>query len=129
MFSCVDAGGVSTTATVTVTLKETNDFPPQLFPLSGSVCRDASLTGSGLVVTAVDEDLPPHAAPFTFEILDNLSTNWTVIQVNGRERALGGGWSERRGLYMNIIVMNLLNSPILYFSFPLQALTPSFVPA
>lgn len=91
MFSCVDAGGVSTTATVTVTLKETNDFPPQLFPLSGSVCRDASLTGSGLVVTAVDEDLPPHAAPFTFEILDNLSTNWTVVQVNGKERAFGGG--------------------------------------
>lgn len=91
MFSCVDAGGLSTTATVTVTLKETNDFPPQLLPLSSSVCRDAGLTGSGLVVTAVDEDLPPHAAPFTFEMPDNLSTNWTVIQVNGKERAFGGG--------------------------------------
>ncbi|XP_026175776.1 cadherin-15 isoform X2 [Mastacembelus armatus] len=77
-----DAGGVSTTATVVITLKETNDFPPQLFPLSGYVCRDAARMSSGLVVTAVDEDLPPHAAPFIFAILDDLSTNWTVTQVN-----------------------------------------------
>lgn len=87
MLSYVDAGGMSTTATVTITLKETNDFPPQLFPLTGSVCRDASRTSTGLVVSALDEDLPPHAAPFTFEILDDLSVNWTVIQVNGTTRA------------------------------------------
>ncbi|KAG8001606.1 Cadherin-15 [Nibea albiflora] len=42
-----DADGVSTTATVIITLKETNDFPPQLFPLSGSVCRDTGRTSSG----------------------------------------------------------------------------------
>lgn len=90
MFSCLDAGGVSTTATVAITLKETNDFAPQLFPLSGSVCRDAGRMNSGLVVTAVDEDLPPHAAPFTFEMPDDLSINWTVIQVNSKERASGG---------------------------------------
>lgn len=66
-----------------ITLKETNDFPPRLVPLSGSVCRDASATGSGLVLTAVDEDLPPHAAPFHFEMPDNPPINWTVVQVNG----------------------------------------------
>lgn len=86
MFSCVDADGVSTTATVAITLKETNDFPPQLIPLSGTVCRDAGRRNSGLSVTAVDKDLPPHAAPFTFEMPDDLSINWTVIQVNGKER-------------------------------------------
>ncbi|KAM7406023.1 hypothetical protein PAMP_000429 [Pampus punctatissimus] len=74
-----DADGMSTTATVAITLTETNDFPPQLFPLSGSICRDAS---SGLVLTAVDEDLPPHAAPFIFKMPDDASINWTVIQVN-----------------------------------------------
>uniref|UniRef100_A0A8C2WCI4 Cadherin 15, type 1, M-cadherin (myotubule) n=1 Tax=Cyclopterus lumpus TaxID=8103 RepID=A0A8C2WCI4_CYCLU len=84
-----DAGGVSTTATVAITLKETNDFSPQLFPLSGTVCRGASRRASGLVVTAVDEDLPPHAAPFTFEIPGDLSINWTVNQVNSKERACG----------------------------------------
>lgn len=86
MFSCVDAGGVSTTATVTIILKETNDFPPQLFPLSGTICQDADPTGSGLVLTAVDEDLPPHAAPFTFDIPDDQLTNWTAVQVNGNDK-------------------------------------------
>lgn len=84
-FTPVDGGGVSTTATVVITLKETNDFAPQLFPLSGSVCRGAERTRSGLVVTAVDEDLPPHASPFHFEMSDYLSVNWTVVQVNGEE--------------------------------------------
>ncbi|XP_037102988.1 cadherin-15 [Syngnathus acus] len=77
-----DAGGVSTTASVAITLKETNDFPPTPFPLSGAVCRDAGRTASGLLLTAVDHDLPPHAAPFIFEMLDDVSINWTVIQVN-----------------------------------------------
>lgn len=77
---------MSTTATVAITLKETNDFSPQLFPLSGSVCRESSRMRSGLVLTAVDEDLPPHAAPFVFEILDDVSINWTVVQVNGKGR-------------------------------------------
>lgn len=87
---CVDAGGVSTTATVILTLKETNDFPPQLYPVSGSVCRDTGPQGSGLVVTAVDEDLPPQSSPFTFELPDDQFINWTVIQVNGKERPCGG---------------------------------------
>ncbi len=38
---------------------------------------------------AVDEDFPPHAAPFTFEMPDDLLVNWTVIRVNGKERASG----------------------------------------
>uniref|UniRef100_A0A8D3DKT7 Cadherin 15, type 1, M-cadherin (myotubule) n=1 Tax=Scophthalmus maximus TaxID=52904 RepID=A0A8D3DKT7_SCOMX len=83
-----DGGGVSTTATVVITLKETNDFAPQLFPLSGSVCRGAERTRSGLVVTAVDEDLPPHASPFHFEMSDYLSVNWTVVQVNDTHAVL-----------------------------------------
>lgn len=91
MFSCADAGGVSTTATVTIILKETNDFAPQLFPLSGTICQDADPTGSGLVLTAVDEDLAPHAAPFTFDIPDDQLTNWTVVQVNGKEKKSHGG--------------------------------------
>uniref|UniRef100_A0A8C2WF31 Cadherin 15, type 1, M-cadherin (myotubule) n=1 Tax=Cyclopterus lumpus TaxID=8103 RepID=A0A8C2WF31_CYCLU len=105
-----DAGGVSTTATVAITLKETNDFSPQLFPLSGTVCRGASRRASGLVVTAVDEDLPPHAAPFTFEIPGDLSINWTVNQVNSKERACGedGG----RGVCMSVLTSH--HSPSLF---------------
>lgn len=84
--SCPDAAGISTTATVLITLKETNDFPPQLLPVSGSVCRDSFSTGSGLVLTAVDQDLPPHAAPFRFEMPDHTLVNWTVVQVNGESK-------------------------------------------
>ncbi|KAF7664714.1 hypothetical protein LDENG_00167680 [Lucifuga dentata] len=83
-----DAGGVSATATLSITLKETNDFPPQLFPLSGTVCRNARQMNSGLVLTAVDADLPPHAEPFTFQLLNDLSVNWTIIQVNDTHAVL-----------------------------------------
>lgn len=85
MFSRVDAGGVSATATVAIAVRETNDFPPQISPLTGFVCGGAGRYTSGLVLTAVDEDLPPQAAPFVFEIPDELSVNWTVTQVNGKE--------------------------------------------
>ncbi len=116
MSSCVDADGVSTTATVAITLKETNDFPPKLFPLSGSVCRDAGRMSSGLVVTAVDEDLPPHAAPFTFEMPDDLSINWTVIQVNGKQRMEREVWSLHEGHSHESPKLTLVSfSPFLHF--------------
>lgn len=81
----VDADGASATARVAITLKETNDFPPLVFPLSDSVCRGTSNKRSALFLTAVDEDRPPHAAPFTFVISDDLSVNWTLRQVNGEK--------------------------------------------
>uniref|UniRef100_A0A8C7U1Y5 Cadherin 15, type 1, M-cadherin (myotubule) n=1 Tax=Oncorhynchus mykiss TaxID=8022 RepID=A0A8C7U1Y5_ONCMY len=78
-----DAGGISTTASLVITLWETNDFLPQLFPLMGTVCSESGRKASGLFLTAVDEDLPPHAEPFTFHLQDiNVSANWTIIQVN-----------------------------------------------
>lgn len=83
VLSSTDAGGLSTTGAVTITLKETNDFPPQVVPVSGSVCKEGTPEASGLVVTAVDQDYPPHAAPFIFEIPDDLPVNWTVSQLNG----------------------------------------------
>lgn len=83
MLSCADVGGLSTTGAVTITLKETNDFPPQVVPVSGSICKEGTPEASGLVVTAVDQDYPPHAAPFVFEIPEDLPVNWTVSQLNG----------------------------------------------
>lgn len=83
-----DADGVSTTATLIITLKETNDFAPELHPLSGSVCKDARRKNSGLLLTATDEDQSPHAAPFAFEMIEDLSVNWTVIQKNGTHALL-----------------------------------------
>ncbi|XP_029702106.1 cadherin-15 [Takifugu rubripes] len=83
-----DVGGLSSTGAVTITLKETNDFPPQVVPVSGSVCKEGTPEASGLVVTAVDQDYPPHAAPFIFEIPDDLPVNWTVSQLNATHAVL-----------------------------------------
>ncbi|XP_028295295.1 cadherin-15 [Gouania willdenowi] len=77
-----DSEGVSVTAIVAITLKETNDFPPLLLPLSGSVCSSGS-SRHGLILTALDEDNHPHAEPFDFKIPTDLSINWTLIQING----------------------------------------------
>ncbi|XP_029316952.1 cadherin-15 isoform X2 [Cottoperca gobio] len=108
-----DAGGLSTTATVAITLKETNDFPPQLFPLSGTVCRDEGHRSSVLVVTAVDEDFPPHAAPFTFEMPDELSINWTVIQVNNTHAVLQPVVELEAGEYVVTVFVSDSGSPVL----------------
>ncbi|XP_069030041.1 cadherin-15 [Embiotoca jacksoni] len=109
----IDAGGVSTTATVAIILTETNDFPPHLFPLSGSVCRGASRTRSGLVLTAVDEDLSPHAAPFFFEISDDLSVNWTIIQVNDTHAVLQPLVELEAGEYAVTVLVSDSGSPVL----------------
>ena len=69
-----------------ITLRETNDFFPQLFPLMGTVCSESGRETSGLFLSAVDVDLPPHAEPFTFQLQDiNVSANWTIIHVNGKD--------------------------------------------
>lgn len=108
-----DADGVSTSATVSITLKETNDFPPQLFPLSGTICKDAGRRSSGLIVTAVDEDLPPHAAPFAFEMPDDLSVNWTVIQVNDTHAVLQPLVELEAGEYAVTVFVSDSGSPVL----------------
>lgn len=89
LLSCVDAEGLSTSGGVSITLKETNDFPPQVVPGGGFVCKEATPEASGLVVTAVDQDFPPHAAPFRFEIPDDLPVNWTLSQLNSTQRRGG----------------------------------------
>ncbi|XP_030019340.1 cadherin-15 [Sphaeramia orbicularis] len=108
-----DAGGVSSTATLEIMLKETNDFPPLLYPLSGTVCRDAAEKNSGLVLSAVDEDFPPHAAPFTFEIPDDMSTNWTVIQVNSTHALLQPLVDLEVGEYAVTMLVSDSGSPVL----------------
>ncbi|KAM9408657.1 cadherin-15 isoform 2-T2 [Pholidichthys leucotaenia] len=108
-----DAGGVSVVATMAITLREINDFPPQLFPLSGSVCRDTSSPSSGLILTAVDEDLPPQAAPFVFELTDGLSVNWTIFQVNGTHAVLRPLMELEAGEYAITVLVSDSGSPIL----------------
>ncbi|XP_052417263.1 cadherin-15 [Carassius gibelio] len=78
-----DGDGISATATLEVNLWETNDYPPVLIPLSGTVCSNQDRDKLGLLLSAVDEDMSPQADPFTFYIADqNVAANWTIITLN-----------------------------------------------
>lgn len=74
-------------ASLVITLWETNDFPPVLVPLSGIVCSNRERHRLGLLISAVDDDLAPHADPFTFDLADgDMASNWTIIQLNGKNQ-------------------------------------------
>uniref|UniRef100_A0A8C6S2Z9 Cadherin 15, type 1, M-cadherin (myotubule) n=1 Tax=Neogobius melanostomus TaxID=47308 RepID=A0A8C6S2Z9_9GOBI len=108
-----DAGGVSTTATLAITLKETNDFAPELHPKSSTVCKDARKKHSGLVLTATDQDLAPHTAPFIFEMLEDMSHNWTIIQINGTHALLQPLVDLETGEYAVTVLVSDSGSPVL----------------
>ncbi|XP_041917797.1 cadherin-15 [Alosa sapidissima] len=76
--SDADTDGISTTGTLEISLIETNDHSPQLFPLSATMCSNRQT--KGVLLTATDEDMPPHSAPFTFTMLSE--ANWTVMNIN-----------------------------------------------
>ena len=64
---------------------EVNDHAPELSPPWGSLCSTPD-RGSGLLLGATDEDLPPHGAPFHFQLsprVPELARNWSLSQVNG----------------------------------------------
>ncbi|KAM6223389.1 cadherin-15 [Rhynchocyon petersi] len=80
-----DASPPSTaTGTLSVEILEVNDHAPVLAPPAGSLCSDPA-RGSGLLLWATDEDLPPHGAPFHFQLSPRspeLAQNWSISQVN-----------------------------------------------
>ncbi|KAM9816875.1 cadherin-15-like [Neosynchiropus ocellatus] len=109
------AGGLSSTAAVQITLVETNDFAPRLSPLSGSICKTGGRFCSGLVLTAVDEDLPPHADPFSFEIsVETSTTKWTLTKVNGTVAVLQPGVGLQLGVYLVTVMVSDSGTPPLY---------------
>ncbi|VCW68738.1 unnamed protein product, partial [Gulo gulo] len=72
------------TGTLSIEILEVNDHAPELSPPSGSVCSKPE-QGSGLLLGATDEDLPPHGAPFHFQLsprVPELTRNWSLIQIN-----------------------------------------------
>ncbi|EQB76995.1 cadherin-15 [Camelus ferus] len=82
-----DASPPSTaTGTLSIEILEVNDHAPELSPPWGSLCS-APDQGSGLLLGAMDEDLPPHGAPFHFQLsprIPELARNWSLSQVNGQ---------------------------------------------
>lgn len=73
------------TGTLSIEILEVNDHAPELSPPWGSLCSTPD-RGSGLLLGATDEDLPPHGAPFHFQLsprVPELARNWSLSQVNG----------------------------------------------
>ncbi|EPQ05398.1 Cadherin-15 [Myotis brandtii] len=72
------------TGTLSIEILEVNDHAPELSPSSGSLCSEPG-QGSGLLLGATDEDLPPHGAPFHFQLsprVPELARNWSLSQIN-----------------------------------------------
>uniref|UniRef100_A0A8C4W211 Cadherin 15 n=1 Tax=Gopherus evgoodei TaxID=1825980 RepID=A0A8C4W211_9SAUR len=82
------------TGTLSIEIVEVNDHWPALLPLAGVVCSEPS-KGQGLLLSAIDEDLPPHAEPFHFRLnpdAPQLTHNWSLSQLNGED----GGRNKRQ---------------------------------
>lgn len=95
------------TGTLSIEILEVNDHAPELSPSSGSLCSEPD-QGSGLLLGATDEDLPPHGAPFHFQLsprVPELARNWSLSRINselcpppgGGCPDLGPGGHSRRG--------------------------------
>lgn len=70
---------LTATGTLSIEVLEVNDHAPSLFPTTGLLCRG----GAGLVLSATDEDLAPHAGPFRFHLGPSSAHNWTLSYPNG----------------------------------------------
>ncbi|XP_011288592.2 cadherin-15 isoform X1 [Felis catus] len=97
-----DASPPSTaTGTLSIEILEVNDHAPELSPPSGSVCSKPD-QGSGLLLGATDADLPPHGAPFHFQLsprVPELTRNWSVSRVNVSHARLRLRHQVREGLH------------------------------
>ncbi|XP_028931988.1 cadherin-15 [Ornithorhynchus anatinus] len=89
------------TGTLSIEILEVNDHAPILTPPAGALCREPG-QGGGLVLSATDEDLPPHGAPFLFQLhpsFPELSRNWTISPVNMTHAVLRVRPGGQEGLY------------------------------
>uniref|UniRef100_A0A8C4NP91 Cadherin 15, type 1, M-cadherin (myotubule) n=1 Tax=Eptatretus burgeri TaxID=7764 RepID=A0A8C4NP91_EPTBU len=77
---------LSATGTLHIELQEENDFAPRLVTHASTLCGEQSDEATGVIVSATDDDLHPHGAPFTFRLHPNwpeLALNWSLIRLNG----------------------------------------------
>lgn len=84
---------LSATGTLSIEILEVNDHAPLLQPPAGVVCGRPGRGGT-LLLGATDDDRPPHAAPFHFQLSPQhpqLSRNWSITRFNGE------GWLGRLG--------------------------------
>ncbi|XP_039610600.1 desmoglein-2-like isoform X2 [Polypterus senegalus] len=75
-----DMPATTATGTVEIEVKDFNDHCPTLITTSTNLCRD----DKSFIVTAVDEDIDPNSAPFTYTIIDEPqgTKQWTIKKHN-----------------------------------------------
>ncbi|XP_051736022.1 cadherin-2-like isoform X1 [Ctenopharyngodon idella] len=86
MFLVTDSGipPASSTGTLQILLLDVNDNAPEVFPPETVMCEKPE--NNGINITAVDADLEPNTAPFSFELplqpID-VRKNWTITRLSG----------------------------------------------
>ncbi|XP_025898186.1 cadherin-15 [Nothoprocta perdicaria] len=75
---------LSATGTLSIEIVEVNDHAPLLQPPAGALCARPG-PRARLLLGATDDDRPPHAAPFHFQLSPQhpqLTRNWSVARYN-----------------------------------------------
>ncbi|XP_072492643.1 cadherin-15 isoform X2 [Notamacropus eugenii] len=101
------------TGTLSIEILEVNDHAPLLTTPTGTLCSDPG-QGSGLILSATDEDLPPHGAPFHFQLSPSspeLARNWSISQLNVTHARLRLRTEAQEGLYSLTLLLQDSGKP------------------
>ncbi|XP_006003885.1 cadherin-15 [Latimeria chalumnae] len=103
------------TGTLSISIKEENDFAPVMYPLTGVMCSEPG-KGTGIIIGAMDADLYPHAEPFHFQFSPNFpdyTQNWTITPINDTHAAVEVHRETKLGLYPLPILVSDSGNPSL----------------
>ncbi|NWJ07981.1 CAD15 protein, partial [Crypturellus undulatus] len=89
---------LSATGTLSIEIVEVNDHAPLLQPPAGPLCARPG-PSARLLLGATDDDRPPHAAPFHFQLGPQLARNWSVARYNVTHAVLAPLVELPPGLY------------------------------
>ncbi|XP_061449779.1 cadherin-15 [Rhineura floridana] len=105
-----DNGNPSLTATGTLSIEvlEVNDHAPLLLPVTSELCSQ----GGHLVLSATDEDLPPHAEPFHFRLSPRVPHNWTLSHFNDTHSLLQAEGEVEVGLHVLPLLISDSGTPL-----------------
>ncbi|KAM4614167.1 cadherin-15 [Discoglossus pictus] len=93
---------LSSTGTLSIEVLEVNDHAPVLWQYSGVLCSTPQ-QGQGILLSATDEDLPPHTHPFEFQLdpsHSELTLNWSISRINGTHSILMLLAEVQEGVYV-----------------------------
>nr|XP_060644399.1 cadherin-15 [Anolis sagrei ordinatus] len=99
---------LTATATLSIEVLEVNDHAPFLLPVARELCS----RGDGLLLTATDEDLAPHAEPFSFRLGPTpMAGNWTLNRTNGTHVLLRPQGEVPEGLHVVPLLLSDSGDP------------------